>query len=294
MSGITLIPFGLYTKTGELIDVGNVSQGSKCNCICPSCKTPLVARQGEHKEWHFAHSPRKEQKKTEKPCEFSFAVSIRLMIKQLSEQGLVFLLPAFTGKHTEFDAPSGRSFEVTYPIANETQVTLQYIEVETKYENSVVDILAKIGSFELVIYITYKDRVVPDSLYRPTNSNCGVVELDARFLAKEFQEVPTGQYTKALQSYLSENYLGKKWIYHPRKQKTLNQLKKHIKDNKNAYYDKYLPTRDPFPLIKSRLNESSGFPPSTRHSCVMCGSFWTGPSAYCEDCETHLYTNSNQ
>lgn len=41
-----LIPFGLHKKSNRLVDVGSVAKGKACGCICPSCQTPLIARQG--------------------------------------------------------------------------------------------------------------------------------------------------------------------------------------------------------------------------------------------------------
>ena len=83
----------MHQQTQELVDVGSVSRGNKCGCICPSCKTPLTARQGEQKEWHFAHQSRGVHAETKNECEYSFAVSVRLMIRQLAANGLELLVP---------------------------------------------------------------------------------------------------------------------------------------------------------------------------------------------------------
>ena len=41
--------------SAELLHVSTVSRGKKCKCYCPECLQPLQAKQGEVKEWHFAH-----------------------------------------------------------------------------------------------------------------------------------------------------------------------------------------------------------------------------------------------
>ncbi|MBX9297180.1 hypothetical protein K5M33_15720 [Chromobacterium vaccinii] len=53
---MSLIPFGL--KDGVLVEVGEVSQGLACGCICPACRGPLVARHGQINIHHFAHHSR--------------------------------------------------------------------------------------------------------------------------------------------------------------------------------------------------------------------------------------------
>ena len=39
-----------------LIHVNDVIQGKACKCVCPHCGAELVARQGNKKQWHFAHA----------------------------------------------------------------------------------------------------------------------------------------------------------------------------------------------------------------------------------------------
>lgn len=49
------LPVGLDRDSEQLRRVDEVESGLKCNCVCPGCKIPLVARKGEHKVNHFAH-----------------------------------------------------------------------------------------------------------------------------------------------------------------------------------------------------------------------------------------------
>ena len=49
------LPVGLEQNSGLLLSINDVERGLNCNCICPGCKTALVARKGEHKTHHFAH-----------------------------------------------------------------------------------------------------------------------------------------------------------------------------------------------------------------------------------------------
>lgn len=50
-------PFGL--RNGELIVISDLTaaeKGAKCNCVCPSCDAPFLARMGDVRQHHFAHS----------------------------------------------------------------------------------------------------------------------------------------------------------------------------------------------------------------------------------------------
>ncbi|MGB0938530.1 MAG: competence protein CoiA family protein [Colwellia sp.] len=52
------IPIGIDKDTSEVIlieDLSEEQRGLKSNCICPECKSELVARMGDKTVWHFAH-----------------------------------------------------------------------------------------------------------------------------------------------------------------------------------------------------------------------------------------------
>ena len=50
-------PFALRNEQIIMIeDVLEEERGLECNCICPACKEPFIARMGEKKVHHFAHS----------------------------------------------------------------------------------------------------------------------------------------------------------------------------------------------------------------------------------------------
>lgn len=48
------LTFGVH-KNGELIHVSKAGRGLSCECLCPTCNNPLVAKKGKIKEHHFAH-----------------------------------------------------------------------------------------------------------------------------------------------------------------------------------------------------------------------------------------------
>ena len=47
--------------TGQIVNVDDVPTGIHCNCYCPACNEPLIAKnQGTKRTHHFAHQPGKE------------------------------------------------------------------------------------------------------------------------------------------------------------------------------------------------------------------------------------------
>lgn len=47
-------------SSGKPIDIRDASNGLACDCICFCCGEPLIARQGEIKDWSFAHESESE------------------------------------------------------------------------------------------------------------------------------------------------------------------------------------------------------------------------------------------
>lgn len=80
------LPCGL-SKDGKLIYIEDAIKGKKCECICPSCKQPLVAKNGGKKNaHHFAHLNIVE-------CEHGYQSALHYMAKDifLELQYLTFL-----------------------------------------------------------------------------------------------------------------------------------------------------------------------------------------------------------
>jgi len=48
------LPFGL-DENNSLVHIANVENCKECNCVCPSCQSPLIAAKGKIKQHHFRH-----------------------------------------------------------------------------------------------------------------------------------------------------------------------------------------------------------------------------------------------
>ena len=63
-------------KDGEIVSIDDVEKGLKCNCVCPACGEPLVAKKGEHMMKHFAHH-------SGHSCEYGYETSLHLAAKDI-------------------------------------------------------------------------------------------------------------------------------------------------------------------------------------------------------------------
>lgn len=271
-----LIPFGLHVDSDRLVDVGSVAKGNGCGCICPSCRTPLVARQGNEKEWHFAHRSQKVHNDTRKECEYSLPVSIRMMIRQLSEKGIRFRTPKY--EIVLHGAIKGYGISKTFEhiVTDERIVNLRDIQIGVNFSGVIVDVVGYVDDVPLVIFVTYKDRRYPRDLESPDPPRCGVIRIAVEDISRKFSEEKRGQYIKVLEDYLENDVDGKHWIYHGR-QDSIKELAMKERDDWLASQSVHLHT--------SRGNTAKSF------RCLACNSRWSGTSANCEMCKTHLYAS---
>lgn len=99
------IPFGLRAD-GLMVGAAepSLANGLACNCICPKCKTRLIARnKGEHNRAHFAHEaspsvPGELIVDEVVPCSGAGETSIHRMAKQIIAGRFSTLLPAVTAE----------------------------------------------------------------------------------------------------------------------------------------------------------------------------------------------------
>ncbi len=76
---------------GSLRFIGETARGRACDCRCPECSSPLVAKQGALKIWHFAH----EQGQERPDCEVGAANLLRrIAIEILKARPSLELPPA--------------------------------------------------------------------------------------------------------------------------------------------------------------------------------------------------------
>lgn len=70
------LPCGVK-KDGNVVYIEDAENGKKCDCVCPGCRQPLVAKNnGKKKEHHFAHFRTAE-------CEHGYQSALHYMAKEV-------------------------------------------------------------------------------------------------------------------------------------------------------------------------------------------------------------------
>ncbi len=88
-------PYGLrdgHVVSVEELDV-ETEYGKKCNCICPRCKVPLIARiRGQIRRKHFAHDGTSD-------CVGAYESALHLLVKEVIQEGAKIKLPPIVSSH---------------------------------------------------------------------------------------------------------------------------------------------------------------------------------------------------
>lgn len=100
MEKASLLQSFALDKDLRVRSVDEVARGLACECTCPACAEKVIARQGDIREWHFAHASGAE-------CGKAVETALHLAAKQLLLESGGMTLPATTVQQ-EIILPDGR------------------------------------------------------------------------------------------------------------------------------------------------------------------------------------------
>ena len=281
------IPFAIRKSDHKFVEVSDVERGQRCGCVCPSCNQSVIARQGNVNVWHFSH----DQNAIDKPvkeCDISFNSCCRQYAIELLLQGeitrlctpdLVISEPCLTLECDEWTA------NVTDPH------TLENITAKktTKY-----DIEISVGSYNLFLFFSYKDRHLPVS---PADKTAGLLAVDITPVETEFysQKTTPGLLKELLTKLMAFDTKHKSWLYHPREDNVRAQLCKKVQQEAMSYVPEVPSTviddnNDILELSQSQdlVNKSTQ---EGQYRCFTCGTSWRGKEyidAHCPKCHEYI------
>ncbi|MGH8073119.1 MAG: hypothetical protein ACREO4_03470 [Lysobacter sp.] len=280
---LTLVPFGYRPAQDDFVDVAEVPRGKASGCICWSCRMPLVAKQGDVKQWHFAHATRGTYQNAQDKCEFSFFVSVRMMARQVIGASLTLDLPPYRGTIERRMTPYSRPTTAEFTVTEASSITLSQVEVEKTFNGVPVDLIGRIADFAFVIYFTHPGRELPEALKAKNllGRRCGVVavELDelVDLFAKNWGET---SHATTLANFLTHNIESKRWIFHPRYDRARALALERIGQASRTGSE---------PTPADGTNARRG-----QFHCVVCQLSWGAVQdgrTVCPKCRSHLYVS---
>lgn len=107
-----MIIFAGIDSTGALRYIDRVASGLACECFCVVCGSPLIARKGDVKIWHFAHEAGQERPQ----CSAGAANLMQRIAREYLMETGAFPLPPYSESVFLPDAPYVGSEKIGWPI----------------------------------------------------------------------------------------------------------------------------------------------------------------------------------
>ena len=147
MEKLSLLQSFAMDKTGRIRSIDEVNRGLACECVCPCCEEPVLARQGDVREWHFAHASGAE-------CDGGAEGALHAAAKQvlLESGGMAIPERRVTASAS---LPDGRHATAS-AVRPEAWIDFGTIEAEKKIGEVRPDIIATVGAEVIFIEIAVK------------------------------------------------------------------------------------------------------------------------------------------
>lgn len=176
----------------EIVSIDNVESGLSCNCICPACGEPLVAKKGKNMMHHFAHY-------SGHSCEYGHETSLHLTAKDILSKADKMIVPDLYLKIPESDKPPQLIFK-------SKEIKVDKVELEKKEGSIVPDIVVYSGKNKLFIEIFVTHKIDGEKLIRIKEENVSTIEIDLSKLDKDVDY-------ETLKEILIKSNKEKKWAY---------------------------------------------------------------------------------
>jgi predicted RNA-binding Zn-ribbon protein involved in translation (DUF1610 family) len=198
MKNTSLLQLFAIDKQNQIRSIDEVTRGLSCECTCPSCGEEVIARQGEVREWHFAHA-------STVVCTTGAETALHLAAKQviLQHQGITIPGRTVTESLRLADGRSGTG-EVTRP---EMWLDFNNVEAEMSFRNIRPDIVASLNNTYFFIEIAVTHFIDEDKKELFYELNLPTLEIDLASIKE------TRWTWESLEETVLNSIDHKKWIH---------------------------------------------------------------------------------
>lgn len=209
-TGLTIqLKYGLrHDRIISILEIKPEERGLKCNCTCPGCGLPLVARLGKKKQWHFAHQG--------EACDIAAAqqTALHMLAKEIIEDSKKLLFPGvFIEKNDYTDDIEDYRVQTRIPQTIEYRkaaiVKCDSVSLEKRISNIVPDIMVTAKGRGCLIEVAVTHFVDEEKEQKIKEIGLPLFEIDLSDLYKsEFSR-------KELAEAVLYNPSNRTWIFNP-------------------------------------------------------------------------------
>lgn len=144
--------FGI--KAEQVVHVRDVDRGLACDCTCPHCKSPLVAKKGNKNIHHFAHSAYDIEIEE---CGYGNQTALHLIAKEILLQERYIMLPELHvyAVATDVNGREHKASEARKPY----RLPIDQVIDECVLDGIIPDIIIRSGLKELLVEIAVTNFV---------------------------------------------------------------------------------------------------------------------------------------
>lgn len=185
------------TKDGNGISIHDVIKTvTQSSYFCPCCNEPVVARQGSHNAWHFAHKSKRE-------CEGAFQTALHLMAKDILSETKYFYLPdIYTKEHWLYDS----MYIPPVCIHKGGLIPIDSVALEIRSGDIIPDIImtSKGRTFFVEIFVTHK--IDENKKWKISELGISTIEIDLSRCDREINK-------QELSAFLVGDCKEKYWVW---------------------------------------------------------------------------------
>jgi len=270
---------------GRTVSIADVPSGLACNCTCPGCGEPLVAKKGKKLDHHFSH-------KSDSDCASGYETSLHLAVKTILQRTKQIMLPDCVAQH----APQERQvfgeaglrtvsevavsypehdprltwkytnqFDKNYPrngygVVRGGLVTFDRVAVEQREGNIIPDLIGYIKDRLIYIEVAVTHFVDDVKMDKLRKHDVSTIELD---FSRDAGQVLSWE---ALENRLLTDKRGSRWLWNQRANILADQDRQLREHRMKPYLDE---------LAKHEVTHRSVFDTGGMHEIrvVLCPSY---------------------
>lgn len=186
---------------GAIVSIEHVDRGAACGCFCPACGEPVIAKQGDVKTWHFAHTSGND-------CAAGAETALHRAAKQIIFERRELMLPAFTVTASARGPYSGRIHHAEAGLP-EALCPFEHVLLEQPMASIIPDAVGIAGGGKLLIEVAVTNPVCPEKLVLIEQLNFPAVEITLH------QDWHINWNWDRLYDEVIVNTTNKSWLFHP-------------------------------------------------------------------------------
>jgi len=208
-------------RNGRVISVDDLNvdteYGLRCNCVCPCCGDPLVARiRGRKKEKHFAHASGSD-------CEKGYESAVHILAKDVIEEGALIRLPSAVssfGSSGYFVIDDVIRFQAQISESKVIRPDENKVFVEKDLGAIRPDVMIESGDIPLIIEILVTHAVDEEKRKRIKDLDISCIEID--FSYYKHTEIGKEEIRNALEG--KDPNIRVSWVYNRKIEKQDSEI----------------------------------------------------------------------